>query len=60
MRDEALKNSIKTDTQAPGMYSAYMPLKNADALHGIWSKKRRLNVLKTSKKSKHLVHKHCL
>jgi len=33
MRDEALKNRIMTDTHAPGMYRAYMPLKNVDAFY---------------------------
>ena len=33
MRDEALKNLIMTDTHAPGMYRAYMPLKNIDAFY---------------------------
>ena len=33
MRDEALKNIIMTDTHAPGMYRAYMPLKNVDAFY---------------------------
>ena len=33
MRDEALKNKIMTDTHAPGMYRAYMPLKNVDAFY---------------------------
>ena len=33
MRDEALKNLIMTDPHAPGMYRAYMPLKNVDAFY---------------------------
>ena len=33
MRDEALKNLIMTNTHAPGMYRAYMPLKNIDAFY---------------------------
>lgn len=33
MRDEALKNLIMTDTHSPGMYRAYMPLKNVDAFY---------------------------
>lgn len=32
-RDEALKNQIKTDPHAPGMYRAYMPLQNVDAFY---------------------------
>ncbi|MDX1545149.1 MAG: M13 family metallopeptidase, partial [Christiangramia sp.] len=31
MRDEALKNRIKTDPHSPGMYRAYVPLQNIDA-----------------------------
>lgn len=31
MRDEALKNRIKTDPHSPGMYRAYVPLQNVDA-----------------------------
>jgi putative endopeptidase len=30
MRDDALKNLIKTNPHAPGMYRAYMPLQNID------------------------------
>lgn len=33
MRDEALKNRIMTDSHAPGMYRAFMPLKNVDAFY---------------------------
>ncbi len=33
MRDEALKNLIMTDTHSPGMYRAYMPLKNVDSFY---------------------------
>lgn len=33
MRDDALKNRIMTDTHAPGMYRAFMPLKNVDAFY---------------------------
>jgi len=32
-RDEALKNQIKTDPHAPGLYRAYMPLQNVDAFY---------------------------
>jgi putative endopeptidase len=32
-RDEALKNQIKTDPHAPGMYRAFMPLQNVDAFY---------------------------
>ena len=31
--DDRLKNNIKTDTHSPGMYRAYMPLKNVDAFY---------------------------
>ncbi len=31
MREEALKNRIKTDPHSPGMYRAYVPLQNIDA-----------------------------
>ena len=33
MRDEALKTLIMTDPHSPGMYRAYMPLKNVDAFY---------------------------
>lgn len=33
MRDEALRNRIKTDPHSPGMYRAFMPLKNIDAFY---------------------------
>ena len=33
MRDEALKNLIMTNPHSPGMYRAYMPLKNVDAFY---------------------------
>lgn len=33
MRDEALKNLIMTNTHSPGMYRAFMPLKNVDAFY---------------------------
>ena len=39
MRDEALKNLIMTDTHAPGMYRAYMPLKNVDAFYAAFDVK---------------------
>ncbi|CAL2102288.1 putative endopeptidase [Tenacibaculum sp. 190130A14a] len=32
-RPDALKNLIKTDPHAPGMFRAYMPLKNVDAFY---------------------------
>lgn len=33
MREDALRNLIKTDPHAPGMYRAYMPLTNVDAFY---------------------------
>ena len=32
-RDEYLKNQIKTDPHAPGLYRSYMPLQNVDAFY---------------------------
>ena len=33
MREEALRNKIKTDPHSPGMYRAYVPLQNIDAFY---------------------------
>lgn len=33
MRDEAIKNQVKTDPHSPGMYRAYVPLQNIDAFY---------------------------
>ncbi|WP_324713204.1 M13 family metallopeptidase [Flavobacterium columnare] len=33
MRDEAIKNQVKTDPHSPGMYRAYIPLTNVDAFY---------------------------
>ncbi len=33
MRDEAIKNSVKTDPHSPGMYRAYVPLQNIDSFY---------------------------
>jgi len=33
MRDDAMKNLIKTDPHSPGMFRAYMPLQNVDAFY---------------------------
>ncbi len=33
MRDEALKNQVKTDPHSPGMYRAYVPLQNVDTFY---------------------------
>ena len=33
MRDEAIKNYVKTDTHSPGMYRAYVPLLNVDSFY---------------------------
>ncbi|MFN3640448.1 MAG: M13 family metallopeptidase, partial [Flavobacterium sp.] len=32
-RDEAIKNLVKTDPHAPGMYRAYVPLQNVDTFY---------------------------
>jgi len=37
MREDALRNLIKTDPHAPGMYRAYMPLQNVDAFYEAFS-----------------------
>ena len=33
MRDEAIKNQVKTDPHSPAMYRAYVPLTNVDAFY---------------------------
>jgi putative endopeptidase len=33
MREEAIKNQVKTDPHSPGMYRAYVPLTNVDAFY---------------------------
>lgn len=33
MRDEAIKNQVKTDPHTPGMYRGYVPLQNIDAFY---------------------------
>ncbi len=33
MRDEAIKNQVKTDPHSPGMYRAYVPLLNLDVFY---------------------------
>ena len=33
MRDEAIKNQVKTDPHSPGMYRAYVPLLNVDTFY---------------------------
>lgn len=37
MRDEAIKNQVKTDPHSPGMYRAYVPLQNVDAFYTAFS-----------------------
>ena len=32
-RDEAIKNSVKTDPHSPGMYRAYVPLQNMNSFY---------------------------
>lgn len=44
IRDEALKNLIMTDPHAPGMYRAYMPLKNVDAFYDAFDVKEGDNM----------------
>ncbi|MGC4041040.1 MAG: M13 family metallopeptidase [Flavobacterium sp.] len=36
MRDEALKNQVKTDPHSPGMYRGYVPLLNLDTFYSAW------------------------
>jgi endothelin-converting enzyme/putative endopeptidase len=33
MRDEALKNQVKTDPHSPGIYRAYVPIQNVDVFY---------------------------
>ncbi|NMH28245.1 M13 family metallopeptidase [Flavobacterium silvaticum] len=33
MRDEAIKNQVKTDPHSPGMYRSYVPLQNVDVFY---------------------------
>jgi putative endopeptidase len=33
MRDEAIKNQVKTDPHSPGMYRAYVPLQNIESFY---------------------------
>jgi predicted metalloendopeptidase len=37
MRDEAIKNQVKTDPHSPGQYRAYVPLQNVDAFYKAFS-----------------------
>jgi len=37
MRDEAIKNLVKTDPHSPGMYRGYVPLQNVDAFYEAFS-----------------------
>ena len=37
MRDEALKNQVKTDPHSPGMYRAYVPIQNVDAFYSAFN-----------------------
>lgn len=43
MRDEAIKNQVKTDPHSPGMYRAYVPLLNLDTFY------KAFNVSETDK-----------
>ncbi|WP_306349566.1 M13 family metallopeptidase [Flavobacterium sp. '19STA2R22 D10 B1'] len=40
MRDEAIKNQVKTDPHSPGMYRAYIPLQNVDAFYDAFNIKK--------------------
>jgi putative endopeptidase len=40
MRDEALKNQVKTDPHSPGMYRAYIPLLNLDTFYSAFDIKQ--------------------
>jgi predicted metalloendopeptidase len=40
IRDEALKNQLKTDPHSPGMYRAYVPLQNVDAFYDAFNIKQ--------------------
>ncbi len=37
MRDEAIKNQVKTDSHSPGMYRAYVPLQNVEAFYKVFN-----------------------
>jgi len=37
MRDEALKNQVKTDPHSPGIYRAYVPIQNVDAFYSAFN-----------------------
>lgn len=37
MRDEAIKNQVKTDPHSPGMYRAYVPLQNVEAFYKVFN-----------------------
>ena len=37
MRDEAIKNQVKTDTHSPGQYRAYVPLQNIESFYQAFS-----------------------
>jgi predicted metalloendopeptidase len=37
MRDEAIKNLVKTDPHSPGMYRGYVPLQNVDAFYAAFN-----------------------
>ena len=40
MRDEALKNQVKTDPHSPGMYRSYVPLQNIDSFYKAFAIKK--------------------
>ena len=45
MRDEALKNQVKTDPHSPGMYRAYVPLLNLDTFYSAFDIKQVLAIV---------------
>lgn len=40
IREEALKNQVKTDPHSPGMYRAYVPIQNMDAFYQAFAIKK--------------------
>ncbi|MDN3710546.1 hypothetical protein QW060_27540 [Myroides ceti] len=44
-RDEAIRNQVKTDPHAPGMYRAYVPLQNVDTCIRLLTSKKEINYI---------------
>ena len=44
LRDEAMKNQVKTDPHSPGMYRAYVPLQNVDTFYDAFQIKANDNM----------------